>query len=65
MANRLSTPARTTFKLEGNATQLIATEPKYGSEDFNCCPSQLRIGTLRWSGRAFRRTFRIEDCPSN
>jgi len=51
----------TTFKLEARGTDLVTTEPKYAATDANCCPSQLRIGTLRWTGTAFRRTFRIES----
>jgi hypothetical protein len=51
----------TTFRLEGDGTRLVTTEPKYASTDALCCPSQLRIGTLRWTGSAFRRTFRMED----
>jgi hypothetical protein len=49
----------TTFKLEARGTDLVTTEPKYASTDANCCPSRLRIGTLRWTGTAFRRTFAI------
>jgi hypothetical protein len=49
----------TTFKLEASGTDLVTTEPKYASTDPNCCPSQLRIGTLQWTGTAFRRTFRL------
>jgi hypothetical protein len=49
----------TTFKLEARGTDLVTTEPKYASTDANCCPSQLRIGTLRWTGSAFQRTFRV------
>ncbi|MBE2315885.1 hypothetical protein DVA67_007855 [Solirubrobacter sp. CPCC 204708] len=51
----------TTFRLEANGTRLVTTEPKYGSGDANCCPSQLRIGTLRWTGRSFKRSFRLQD----
>jgi hypothetical protein len=51
----------TTFRLAGDGTKLVTTEPKYASTDGLCCPSQLRIGTLRWTGMAFTRTFRIED----
>ena len=49
----------TTFKLQAAGTDLVTTQPKYASTDANCCPSQLRIGTLRWTGAAFTRTFRI------
>jgi hypothetical protein len=49
----------TTFKLEARGTDLVTTEPKYASTDADCCPSQLRIGTLRWTGSAFQRTFSI------
>lgn len=51
----------TTFKLEGDGATLVTTEPKYASTDALCCPSELRIGTLRWTGTAFKRTFRIEE----
>jgi hypothetical protein len=51
----------TTFRLVGDGTRLVTTEPKYASTDALCCPSQLRIGTLRWTGTAFTRTFRIEN----
>jgi hypothetical protein len=51
----------TTFKLEGDGANLVTTEPKYAPTDALCCPSQLRIGTLRWTGTAFKRSFRIED----
>ncbi len=51
----------TTFKLQAAGTDLVTTEPKYASTDANCCPSQLRIGTLRWTGAAFQRTFRIAN----
>ena len=50
-----------TFKLQGDGTFLMTTEPKYASTDPNCCPSRLRIGRLRWTGTAFKRSFRIED----
>jgi hypothetical protein len=49
----------TTFKLEPHGTRLVTTEPKYSSSDALCCPSRLRIGTLRWTGRSFKRTFRV------
>jgi|SRR5438067_2151458 len=49
----------TTFKLEGKGARLITTEPRYAHNDANCCPSRLRIGTLRWTGSSFKRTFRI------
>jgi hypothetical protein len=51
----------TTFRLQGEGTRLVTTEPKYAPTDALCCPSQLRIGTLRWTGTAFTRTFRIGD----
>jgi hypothetical protein len=51
----------TTFKLRAAGTDRVTTEPKYASSDPNCCPSQLRIGTLHWTGTAFARTFRIES----
>ena len=50
-----------TFKLEGDGTRLITTEPKYASGDANCCPSRLKVGTLRWTGHAFTRSFRLVD----
>lgn len=50
----------TTWKLEPRGADLVTTEPKYGSRDAHCCPSHLRIGTLRWTGHRFKRTFRIE-----
>ena len=49
----------TTFKLEAVGTRLRTTEPKYAASDANCCPSRLRIGTLRWTGTAFKRTLRV------
>jgi hypothetical protein len=49
----------TTFKLEASGTSLVTTEPKYAASDALCCPSRLRIGTLRWTGSAFTRAFRI------
>jgi hypothetical protein len=51
----------TTFGLEADGTSLVTTEPKYASTDALCCPSRLRIGRLRWTGTAFKRSFRIED----
>jgi hypothetical protein len=51
----------TTFKLEADGLNLMTTEPKYAPSDALCCPSQLRVGILRWTGTSFRRTFRIED----
>lgn len=51
----------TTIRLQGADTRLVTTEPRYAPTDPNCCPSQLRIGALRWTGTAFKRTFRIQD----
>ena len=48
-------------QLQAAGTDLVTTEPKYASTDANCCPSQLRIGTLRWTGATFQRTFRIAN----
>jgi hypothetical protein len=48
-----------TFSLKGSGTRLVTTEPRYARSDALCCPSALKVGTLRWTGRAFRRTFRI------
>jgi hypothetical protein len=53
----------TTFTLAGDGTQLVSTEPRYSPSDALCCPTRLRIGTLRWTGRSFERTLRIEDAP--
>ena len=50
-----------TFKLEASGPDLVTTEPKYAPSDANCCPSQVRIGTLHWTGAAFTRTFRVES----
>lgn len=51
----------TTWKLEGQANDLVTTEPSYDlRHDALCCPSHLRIGTLRWTGLRFKRTYRIE-----
>ena len=49
----------TTFKLQGSQTSLKTTEPKYAAADALCCPSRLRIGWLRWTGTAFKRSFQI------
>jgi hypothetical protein len=54
----------TTFKLAGKGTRLETTEPKYADSDANCCPSNLRIGILRWTGTLFKRTLRIVAAPS-
>jgi hypothetical protein len=54
----------TTFRLAGDGLNLRITEPKYAASDAHCCPSQLSIGTLRWTGNSFRRAFRIEDTPA-
>ena len=51
----------TTFKLQGSGRSLKTTEPRYARTDPNCCPSRLRIGWLRWSGTAFKRSFQIQD----
>jgi hypothetical protein len=51
----------TTFKLEAAGTDLVTTEPQYAATDPNCCPSQLRIGTLHWTGTAFQRTLRVQS----
>lgn len=51
----------TTFKLEADGARLVTTEPQYSSSDALCCPSKLRIGLLRWTGRAFKRTFRVRS----
>jgi hypothetical protein len=51
----------TTFKLEGDGGKLRTEEPRYAKADPNCCPSALRIGKLRWTGEAFKRSFRITD----
>jgi hypothetical protein len=59
VAGRLRRLHDTTFTLEARGTDLVTTEPKYAPADEYCCPSQLRIGTLRWTGAGFRRTFRI------
>jgi hypothetical protein len=53
-----------TFKLEARGTRLVTTEPRYAASDANCCPSRLRIGTLRWTGTSFKRTLRIVAAPS-
>ena len=50
-----------TFKLQGSNMSLMTTEPRYASSDPNCCPSRLRIGWLRWTGPAFKRSFQIVD----
>ena len=50
-----------TFELQGSTRSLMTTEPRYGSSDPNCCPSRLRIGWLRWTGTAFKRSFQIVD----
>lgn len=55
----------TTFRLEADGRRLSTTEPKYDfSQDALCCPSQLRIGTLRWTGSSFKRTFVIKRTPA-
>jgi hypothetical protein len=54
----------TTFKVQGVSTSLMTTEPKYARSDPNCCPSRLRIGRLRWTGTAFRRSFQIQDAET-
>jgi hypothetical protein len=51
----------TTWELKGDGTELRTTEPKYSRSDVHCCPSHLRIGTLRWTGARFKRTFQIVD----
>ena len=48
-----------TFNLEGQGTRLVTEEPRYKRDDALCCPSALKVGTLRWTGHGFRRTFRI------
>ena len=53
----------TTFKLYGSGTSLMTTEPKYSRSDPNCCPSRLRIGRLRWTGAAFKRSFELRAAP--
>jgi hypothetical protein len=56
----------TTWSLKASRADLVTIEPKYDfAHDALCCPTQLRIGTLRWTGRAFKRTFRLEDSDSN
>jgi hypothetical protein len=50
----------TTFTLRGSGTHLVTTEPRYARSDALCCPSTLRVGTLRWTGRSFQRTFRLK-----
>ncbi|MCW3039606.1 MAG: hypothetical protein JWM31_1511 [Solirubrobacterales bacterium] len=50
----------TTFQLQSDGTRLITTEPRYSQSDALCCPTRLRIGTLRWNGARFVRTFRRE-----
>jgi hypothetical protein len=50
----------TTYRLQGDDTNLITTEPRYLGNEPNCCPAALRIGTLRWTGTRFRRTYQIE-----
>jgi hypothetical protein len=53
-----------TFTLEPRGTRLVTTEPKYAASDALCCPSRLRIGTLRWTATAFRRTLRVVAAPA-
>ena len=53
-------PHDTTFKLQGTRMSLKTTEPKYAAADALCCPSRLRIGWLRWTGTAFKRSFQIQ-----
>ncbi|XAY05945.1 hypothetical protein DSM112329_02806 [Paraconexibacter sp. AEG42_29] len=55
----------TTFRLEGDGTHLVTTEPKYSRTDALCCPTRLRIGTLRWNGGRFIRTFTLEFTDEN
>jgi hypothetical protein len=50
----------TTWQLLGDGPDLVTVEPKYNfKRDALCCPSHLRIGTLKWTGSGFRRIFRI------
>jgi hypothetical protein len=54
----------TTFSLKPSGRRLVTVEPKYSDSDSFCCPSRLKVGTLRWTGRSFRRVFRIEETLS-
>lgn len=50
----------TTWQLLADGSDLVTVEPKYDfRHDALCCPSHLRIGTLKWTGDGFRRIFRI------
>lgn len=47
------------FRIRRSGRRLILREPKYSSNDANCCPSHFRDRTLRWTGSRIKATVRI------
>ena len=46
------------FRIRRSGRKLVLREPKYSSNDANCCPSSYRDRTLRWTGTRIKATVR-------
>ena len=51
------------FRIRRLGRKLVLREPKYSSDDANCCPSRFRDRTLRWTGSRIKATVRIRRAP--
>jgi len=51
------------FRIRRSGRKLVLREPKYSSNDANCCPSRYRDRTLRWTGSRIKATVRIRRAP--
>jgi len=51
------------FRIRRSGRKLVLREPKYSSNDANCCPSRYRDRTLRWTGTRIKATTRIRRAP--
>ena len=58
---RFGTPI---FRIRRSGRKLVLREPKYSSNDANCCPSRYRDRTLRWTGTRIKATTRIRRAPN-
>jgi len=52
------------FRVRRSGRKLVLREPKYSSNDANCCPSRFRDRTLRWTGTRIKATVRIRRAAS-
>jgi len=58
---RFGTPI---FRIRRSGRKLVLREPKYSSNDPNCCPSRYRDRTLRWTATRIKATTRIRRAPN-